>query len=329
MSPCVPSMRTDQSRHSLRGVTCEACSSKQKQTENELQASNIIYFSMLDATDGILKGTCNLLSKFLLPSLNAAQDWGGINKSQHGEKLKQNFKDTLKRSITFLDSKSRFLQVDVNNQSTLLRYSITVNDITTSEHGSASSHNNVINQLSYVLTESDQVRREADSAGPLTELEFWKRKSVKFNSIINHIRSPECQAVVMVLFVNGSKTLKMWRKLDAQITERTNEAKDNAKFLGALEEACQPLYNSDPCTMAKSVQHLISVIQMIHSVSRYYYTCKNITRLFAKVTNQMLTACRAHITDNGTRQIWDQDAEDVIKKIQVWVTRREINTYPV
>lgn len=106
---------------------------------------------MLDATDGILKGTSNLLSKFLLPSLNTAQDWGGINKSQHREKLKQNFKDTLKRSITFLDSKSRFLQVDVNNQSTLLRYSITVNDITASKHGSASSHNNVINQLLYVF----------------------------------------------------------------------------------------------------------------------------------------------------------------------------------
>lgn len=31
----------------------------------------------------------------------------------------------------------------------------------------------------------------------------------------------------------------------------------------------------------------------------------------------MVTACRSYITDNGTGLIWDQDAEDLIKKIQV------------
>lgn len=31
----------------------------------------------------------------------------------------------------------------------------------------------------------------------------------------------------------------------------------------------------------------------------------------------MVTACRAYITDNGTSGIWEQDTQDIIKKIQV------------
>ena len=53
------------------------------------------------------------------------------------------------------------------------------------------------------------MRKEADASGPLTELEHWKRMSAKFNSIIEHIKGPECKAVVNVLNINRSKMLKV------------------------------------------------------------------------------------------------------------------------
>lgn len=34
----------------------------------------------------------------------------------------------------------------------------------------------------------------------------------------------------------------------------------------------------------------------------------------------MVTACRSYITENGTVLIWDQDAKDLIRKIQVTKT---------
>lgn len=64
-----------------------------------------------------------------------------------------------------------------------------------------------------VLIENDQLRKEDDSAGPLSELKHWKKMSLRFNSIISHIKSPECKAVVMVLHISRSKAMKV-RKLE-------------------------------------------------------------------------------------------------------------------
>ncbi|XP_046878072.1 dynein axonemal heavy chain 8-like [Hypomesus transpacificus] len=284
-----------------------------------------VFFSMLDATDGLLKGTMNLYSKILLPAVNATENWGALNQSKHGEKVKDNFKDTITRYVSFLDG----IQVSMEGTVELkpaegVDFSrlVSFEDIKT-----AAADNDMVHQLEgvlmmwykqieQVLTESDQMRKEADASGPLTELEHWKRMSAKFNSIIEHIKGPECKAVVNVLNINRSKMLKTWKELDVRITNCANEAKDNVKFLYTLEKVCQPLYNCDPVTMAKSIPNLINAIRMIHSVSQYYNTSERMTSLFIKVTNQMVTACRAYITDNGSCRVWDQDTQDIIKKIQ-------------
>ena len=36
-------------------------------------------------------------------------------------------------------------------------------------------------QIELVLTESEQVRREADDVGPNAELQYWKSRMAKFN----------------------------------------------------------------------------------------------------------------------------------------------------
>lgn len=60
-----------------------------------------------------------------------------------------------------------------------------------------------------VLIESEQIRKEADDSGPLTELEHWKCMSAKFNYIIEQIKGSSCKAVINVLNVAHSKLLKV------------------------------------------------------------------------------------------------------------------------
>lgn len=59
---------------------------------------------MIDARDGLLKGIRNAFN-FVLPALDATQNWGALDKSRHGEKIKKDFKYTIKRCLNSLDGK--------------------------------------------------------------------------------------------------------------------------------------------------------------------------------------------------------------------------------
>ena len=81
--------------------------------------------------------------------------------------------------------------------------------------------------------------------------------------------------------------IQTWRELDSHITDASNESRDNLKYLYSLEHLCKPLYDNDPISMLDSIPALISTIQMIYAVSRYYNTSERMTSLFVKVTSML------------------------------------------
>ncbi|XP_077876201.1 dynein axonemal heavy chain 8 isoform X2 [Ictidomys tridecemlineatus] len=284
-----------------------------------------VLFTVLDASEGLLNGIKNMMSSIFLPAIHSTSNWGALNQSKQGESEKHIFTETLNRYLSFLDG------ARISIEGTVMLKKIDNIDFsklhTFEEVTAAASNSETVRQLEevlmiwykqieQVLIESEQMRKEADDSGPLTELEHWKRMSAKFNYIIEQIKGSSCKAVINVLNVAHSKLLKNWRDLDARITDTANESKDNVRYLYTLEKVCQPLYNYDLVSMARGIQNLINAIRMIHSVSRYYNTSERMTSLFIKVTNQMVTACKAYITDGGVNHIWDQETPVVLKKIQ-------------
>lgn len=54
------------------------------------------------------------------------------------------------------------------------------------------------------------MRKEADDAGPMAELQHWRQRMAKFNSLLEEIKTKQCRTVIGILVVAKSKVLKVW-----------------------------------------------------------------------------------------------------------------------
>ncbi|MGH0158567.1 UNVERIFIED_CONTAM: hypothetical protein FKN15_036114 [Acipenser sinensis] len=89
---------------------------------------------------------------------------------------------------------------------------------------------------------------------------------------------------------------------------------------GEIEDA---ILEGTQVSMVDAIPGLINAIRMIHSISRYYNTSEKITSLFVKVTNQMITACKAYISNHGAVTIWDQPQTIVADKLKAAIRLNE------
>ncbi|XP_056617792.1 dynein axonemal heavy chain 5 isoform X2 [Triplophysa dalaica] len=301
-------------------------------TSKPITSENIhrdVNFNMLEATGvGLLKSVEQLLSRIYIPALRNMNDGWGEPGDPQAQAVKQDFISSLDSFVSVLAGAQECLQEKVNLKECdtfelkMLKgpsdYIAAANSTEALERIEACMKT-WIKQIEQVLAESDQLRKEADDLGPRAELDHWKKRMSRFHYLLDQLKSSDVKAVLGVLIIAKSKLIKVWRELDIRITDAANEAKDNVKYLNTLEKFCDPLYNSNPVSMVEAIPGLINAIRMIHSVSRYYNTSEKITSLFVKVTNQMITACKAYITKNGSATIWDQHQDVVSEKLKAAV----------
>ena len=55
-----------------------------------------------------------------------------------------------------------------------------------------------------------------DESGPDTELEFWRVRMAKFNSVTEQMKSKECRLVMGVCSTARSKQYKHWKEVDVK-----------------------------------------------------------------------------------------------------------------
>ena len=108
--------------------------------------------------------------------------------------------------------------------------------------------------------------RGAEDAGPDTELEYWRSRMAKFNSVEEQLKTPESRLVLGVSTAARSAAHKEWKGIDMRVADAANEAKDNVKYLTTLEKALEPMYASpaDPRGILDGVPQLLNNIKMMH-----------------------------------------------------------------
>lgn len=146
---------------------------------------------------------------------------------------------------------------------------------------------NWIKDVAKVLMESEQLRKENDTSGPQDELEYWKKRAAQFSQLLSHLGDRETQSTIQCLNLANSKAMKEWRETDKKITFCYNEARDNSKFIQAIETSCHALYLDDPVNMKESILGLLQTVRLIYSVSQFYNTSERTSSLMVKVSGMI------------------------------------------
>ncbi|CAM9783398.1 unnamed protein product, partial [Ectocarpus sp. 6 AP-2014] len=180
------------------------------------------------------------------------------------------------------------------------------------------------------LDDSDRASSEKVNSGPDTELDYWRRRAQRLTSITEQLKTKACKLVIGVLqqvtkqaedvLIDRQKVftlVKQWRKIDVDITEAANEAKDNVKYLATLERFLEPLASGDLDQILEILPGLMNAVKMVHTIARYFNTTARMTKLFMKITNQLIESCKDAINgQEAPEKIWDQDPGPLLELLE-------------
>ncbi len=120
-----------------------------------------------------------------------------------------------------------------------------------------------------------------------------------------------------VLQLSRTADQRKLKKLDNLITDSLNEAKDNVKYLLALQKHAEPLYNNDPHAIIEALPGLMNNLKMVLTIARYYSSNDRMTILLCKITNQIIASCVKFVTSKG--KVWDQERDKLIESLQICI----------
>ncbi|XP_025098007.1 LOW QUALITY PROTEIN: dynein gamma chain, flagellar outer arm-like [Pomacea canaliculata] len=267
----------------------------------------------------------SLLSDVYIPLLRAQKDWGQCNDEEQSHLMHSMDKFVIalnETAATMRHSRQWILRQPEN---------ITLNDFKQQRAASLDPRfigqyeelvTEWINPIESILFDMSDERFMDPSAGPMSELERWRRRQRLLISLTEQLKGKECKAVIAILIQAKSRLLKKWKATDAVLTDGLNDTKDKVKYLESLKRHFDHLYNdATPYTIINTaLPGLTNSIKQMDSISRYYARTGFLGIFMAKVTNQLVTACKDHIksctinTVEETDNLWDCVQQEVLMR---------------
>ena len=89
------------------------------------------------------------------------------------------------------------------------------------------------------------------------------------------------------------------------------------------------IYLEDPMEMRVPLKRLLYQVKMIFNCSSFFNNSVCVASLLVKITNQIIISCKRYITAGGRVTIWNQNIEDVERKLKECIALNEyyINVY--
>ena len=111
--------------------------------------------------------------------------------------------------------------------------------------------------------------------GPKGELDFWRTRMQRLTTVTEQLKRRDCINVVSILssqpkvFGDQSRPnipilLRRWKHIDIRITEASNEAKDNVKYLYTLQRFIEPLYSGTAQSIVDTLPALLNSIKVTY-----------------------------------------------------------------
>ncbi|ESO89151.1 hypothetical protein LOTGIDRAFT_229063 [Lottia gigantea] len=269
-----------------------------------------------------------LLSDIYIPLIRAQKDWGQCN-----EEGQSNLIQNMDKFVTALNETTASMH---SSKQLMLKLpeNIVLNDFKLQRAAALDSQiigdyeelvTDWMNTIETIIVDTSDERFMDPNAGPLSELERWRRRQRLLTSLTEQLKSKECKAVIGVLITAKSRLLRRWKIIDVGITDAMNDTKDKVKYLESLRRHFDQLYNdaTPHSIMNTAIPGLTNSIKQMESISRYYGRVGFLGIVLAKVTNQIVLACKEHIKECTMNIVEDEDY--LWKKVSTEINRDNLN----
>ncbi|XP_069110280.1 uncharacterized protein, partial [Argopecten irradians] len=273
-----------------------------------------------------------LLSDVYLPLIKAQKEWGECN-----NECQTNLTHSMDKFLTALNESTASMQT---SKQLMLKQpeNVILNDFKQQRAAALDPQlnsqyeelvNDWMNTIETTLNDTSDERKVAfpdepasrfldPNAGPLSELERWRRRQRLLTNITEQLKSKECKAVIGVLITVKSRLLKKWKNVDASITDAMNDTKDKVKYLESLRRHFDQLYHdATPASIINNaIPGITNSVRQMDSISRYYARVGFLGLMFTKITNQLVLACKEYIknctiTVYDGDELWDRIGEEI------------------
>jgi len=157
--------------------------------------------------------------------------------------------------------------------------------------------------------------KKLNNPNPVTEIEFWQRKSENLNSILEQIKGEPILEILKFLEKQKSSYYKFFLDIKNDVFQKAKEANTNYKFLCFLRNDFNE-FVSDSKSLPELIEYFIPIfhtIRLIWKDNQYYSKPERLIVLIKKICNSLIDQSISFINRSIFNKI--SDPEQTIEAI--------------